>query len=427
MKSIPVLLLLIFSITSKATEFTVFTAFPRTTVEQIPAENLMGTFVNRAPSNFFRIDFGEALYPALFVYLKEGDTIQLRYDTSWNRIHFQTNLQALAELSEITGGYHAALDRRDLFSLPEFDAFKLAADSMFQVKIRLYDSLKIEYNHAIDPVFWDAEYCNILFFPLINAEKFFNDPVYLEYADSLLKLLPTSPKTLHSLQIRANVILFVENYIYDRHGLSIFDKNDFYLKLSEYLDGASLEYALFHSIYGEFTCQRSPEKLPDLYAYAVEMIKDTAELARIETAFKVGQGKIEQLMKQDASMFYAAKDSSGKALDGSFFSDKKVYLFVTAIGCPPCIKEAKWLMENQENLPSDVSIYTVVVGPTERFASDQSKKPYPWPVFYDHDKTIRSSLARTSVPQYFWIENGVLVNTSAPEPSAFFGKENMGN
>jgi hypothetical protein len=396
-------------------------------VEQIPTENLMGTFVNRAPSNFFRIDFGQALYPPLYVYLREGDTIQLRYDTTWNRIHFQTNLQALAELSEKTGGYHAALDRRHLFSLPDFDAFKLAADSMYQVKMQLYDSLKIKYNLAIDPIFWDAEYCNILFFPLINAEKFFNDPVYLEYADSLLKLLPTSPKTLSSLQLRANVILYLKNYIYERDGLSIFDKNDFYLKLSEYLDDSSLEYALFNSIYGEFTCQYSPEKLPDLYAYAVEMIKDSANLALIETAFKDGQRKVEHLLKQDASMFYAAKDSSGKALDSSFFSDKKVYLFVTAIGCQPCIKEAKWLMENQENLPSDVSIYTVVVGPTERFASDQSKKPYPWPVFYDDDKTIRSSLGRTSVPQYFWIENGVLINVSAPEPSAFFGKVNKGN
>jgi len=377
-------------------------------------------FVNERSDGLFRVDFSDSRYPRLYVFLRVGDSLSLSTDTVLFKINFQTNLQAFAELSDWTNGYQGTKDIRKLYHAKNVDEFAALADSITMVKLQQWQKLKTELGSALPRAWWDAEYCNIILLPLSILNYFLEDSTYLEYGQSILEKMPELPQNLLSRMLLAFASGYVQNYIGAVKHISNWQQPEYYNMLGQYFNDEVLEYIFATETMSGCRNPVTGQAIEAIYDFTLSKVKAPHLRKDLEEAKAAAIENRLNFIRKGVNIFHSSIDTNGQTFKERVSLEGATFIMVSSSGCAPCVKASRWLMEHYESIRETAKICMVIIGGIDRFKREQEKNPYPWPVFYDESGDIKDRLPRPSVPQYFLLKDGQLVNNDAPEPQVHF-------
>jgi thiol-disulfide isomerase/thioredoxin len=377
-------------------------------------------FVNEQKDGLFRIEYIDDRYPRLYIYLRQGDSLSLSADTTLLKVQYQTELQSLADLADLNTGYQQLVDVFKLFRTETPEDFISMADSMMALRLDVLEKLGPEIGTKVPQEWLDAEYCNIITFPLNVLRYFLEDSIYTKYAESILNEMLQLPQNLLSRSLIGNAANYVDNYITFTTNVTIFQQPDYYNELKKYYKGEVLEHVFASGVMSGCNSPANVEELDALFNFALTKVSDV-QLRKVllETKESAVKNRL-NFLQNGISTFHPALSLQGDSFAHQAALDKETFIMLSASGCGPCIKASKWLAEHYEAVKDKANIYSIVIGSVDRFKREQEKNPYPWPVFYDESGEIKSQLPRASVPQYYLVQDGQLVHADTPEPQEYF-------
>src|SRR5690606_18547179 len=117
---------------------------------------------------------------------------------------------------------------------------------------------------------------------------------------------------------RGHAFPFIKNYLSYRFDLTVWNIEEYHQKLRNYYTSEIADYTFTREVLGVSRSHIALVEMKDLYSYTMSQVKSVELLAEVEEAFMTAQRNTKEMLERNASLFYTAKDSSGKTLDSSY-------------------------------------------------------------------------------------------------------------